>query len=93
MSLGGGPERTVVDCVNSRGFALGAGGLYHVGCVGPQSREAPLYRLDLATGRDTRLGSLEGWDLGFTVAPDGKAILYTRVQGEGSDLMLIENFR
>jgi Tol biopolymer transport system component len=93
MPLGGGPEREVVDCVNYRGFALGAGGLYHVGCGAPNAREAPLYRLDLATGRDTLLGSLEAWQLGFTVAPDGKTVLYTRVQGEGSDLMLIENFR
>jgi hypothetical protein len=29
----------------------------------------------------------------LAVAPDGKSILYGTVQGEGSDLMLIENFR
>jgi eukaryotic-like serine/threonine-protein kinase len=94
VSLAGGPERTVVDCVNNGGFALRARVLYHVGCVAPLfAREAPLYRLDLATHRDQLLGSLEGLDRGFTIAPDGQSILYTRVQGEGSDLMLIENFR
>ena len=30
---------------------------------------------------------------GLTVSPDGKTILYTRGVGEGSDLMMIENFR
>jgi Tol biopolymer transport system component len=91
VSLKGGPERTVVECVG--GFALGAGGLYHVGCVPLFSPEAPLYRLDLATQRDRLLGSLKGWSRGLTVAPDGRSILYTRLQEQGSDLMLIENFR
>jgi Tol biopolymer transport system component len=93
VSPAGSPERTVLDCVNPRGFAVGAGGLYHVGCVAPYSREAPLYRLDLSTNRDTLLGSLEGWAFGLTVAPDGQSILYTRNQGEGGDLTLIEGFR
>ncbi len=30
---------------------------------------------------------------GFTVSADGKTILYTKSVGEGSDLVLIENFR
>jgi hypothetical protein len=29
----------------------------------------------------------------FTVSPDGKAFLYTRADGEGTDLMMIEKFR
>lgn len=53
----------------------------------------PVYLRDLATGRDRLLGTLENWRSGFTVSPDGKTILYTKVVGEGSDLMLIENFR
>ena len=30
---------------------------------------------------------------GFAVSPDEKTILYTQVDQEGSDLMLVENFR
>jgi hypothetical protein len=56
-------------------------------------REAPLYLLDPATRRDRLLGPLEGYDMGLAVSPDGRSILYTRVLGDGSDLMLIENFR
>jgi len=91
--LADGGQRTAVECVRGRGFVPVTGGLYHVGCGGPRAREAPLYLLDLATGRDRLLGQLEGYDMGLAVSPDGRAILYTRVQGEGSDLMLIENFR
>jgi hypothetical protein len=49
--------------------------------------------LDPATGRDRLLGSLDWPGMGLTVSPDGKTILYTKVVGEGSDLVLIENFR
>ena len=30
---------------------------------------------------------------GTTVSPDGKTILFTAQRGEGTDLVLIENFR
>ncbi len=91
--IGGTTERTVVECVSYRGFAAHAAGLYHVGCGLPQARQAPLYLRDPATGRDRLLGTLDRYELGLAVAPDGKSILYGSIQGEGSDLMLIENFR
>ena len=35
-----------------------------------------------------------GWlELGLTVSGDGDSILYGQVDGLGSDLMLVENFR
>ncbi len=93
LPLAGGSERKVLDCVPLWGFALGPGGLYHLGCEeGPTGR--PLYLLDPATGQDRLLGQLEkNAGYGLTVSPDGKTILYTRSVGEGSDLMMIENFR
>jgi hypothetical protein len=46
------------------------------------------------SGRGRLLGKLEDAEpYGLTVSPDGKTIFYTRVVNEGSDLMLIENFR
>ncbi len=92
VSLAGGPERTVVDCVARQGFAVGVAGVYHVGCDG-DARGLPLSLLDPATGRDRLLGTLEGFVEGLTVSPDGKTILYAKYAGEGSDLMMIENFR
>jgi hypothetical protein len=94
VSLGGGQERTVIDCVPGFGYALRQGGIYHEACGG-DPRAVPLLQRDTATGRDQVLGTLErpqiGW--GLTASADGKTILYTKVIGEGSDLVLIENFR
>jgi hypothetical protein len=42
------------------------------------------------------LGTLERyWSgvWGLAVSPDGKVVVYDRLQREGHDLMLIENFR
>jgi serine/threonine protein kinase/Tol biopolymer transport system component len=93
VGIRGGAERTVIECVGFRGFVPHAAGIYHVGCGLPLAHEAPLYLVDPATGRDRLLGTLEKYEFGLAVAPDGKSILYGTVQGEGSDLMLIENFR
>lgn len=91
VALDGGPERVAVGCTRSRGFAPAEEGLYYVGCTaGPRP---PLRLLDPATGRDRLLGDLVDYDIGLAVAPGGRSILYTRVQGEGSDLVLIDNFR
>jgi Tol biopolymer transport system component len=92
VSLAGGEERTVIDCVPRFGYALGLAGIYHVGCGGDPSAK-PLLLRDTATGRDRLLGTLERPEEGLTVSADGKTILYASWVGEGSDLMLIENFR
>jgi hypothetical protein len=92
MPLPEGPERTVIDCVPRAGYAIGAAGIYHVGC-GDDTLAAPLLLLEAATGRDRLLGMLERPGQGLTVSADGKTILYPKVAGEGNDLVLIENFR
>jgi eukaryotic-like serine/threonine-protein kinase len=92
LPLARGPERKVLECVPDRGFAVGPGGIYHLGCTA-DPRAVPLYLLDPATGRDRLLGKLEGPNKGFTVSPDGKTILSTKYENQGSELMMIENFR
>ena len=90
LPLGGGPERTLVECVAAWvSFAVGAGGVYYAGC----EEEPALHLLDSATGQDRLLGKLEKYAGEITVSPDGKTILYDKVVSEGSDLMLIENFQ
>ncbi|PYQ15274.1 MAG: hypothetical protein DMF79_19995 [Acidobacteria bacterium] len=92
MPLAGGSQRKLSDCVPAQAFAVGPGGVYHLGCEeSPTGR--PLYLLDLATGKDRLLGKLEKALLGFTVSPDGRTILYTKYVAQGADLMMIENFR
>jgi serine/threonine protein kinase len=93
LPLAGGPERKVIDCVHGGwGFAVGRAGVYHLGCK-PDQPAVPLYLLDPATGRDRLFGKLEGLNVGITVSPDGKTILYTKLVGEGSNVIMIENFR
>jgi len=95
LPLAGGPERTVIDCVQWRGLTVGPAGIYHLGCTpNPRGASMPLYLLDAATGRDRLLGTVEAAGGAITVSPDGKTILYSRVMAnEGSDLMMIEDFR
>jgi serine/threonine protein kinase len=92
LPLAGGRERKVLECVPPWGFAVGAGGIYHLGCAA-DARGVPLYLLDPATGRDRLLGKLDKPFLGVTVSPDGKTILYTKWESRVSELMMIENFR
>ena len=81
-----------MDCVPFRKFAVGPAGIYHLACEADASG-SPLYLLDPATGRERLLGKLEhGWG-GMTVSPDGKTVFYQKSVGQGSDLMMIENFR
>ena len=92
VSPAGGVERAVLDCAPRCGYAVGAACIYHTACGG-DPRAVRLSLLDPATGRDRLLGWLDGPGMGLSVSADGKTILYTKVVGEGSDLVLIENFR
>jgi Tol biopolymer transport system component len=92
VSLAGGPEWAAIDCVPRSGYAVGVAGVYHVGCDG-DARGLPLSLLEPATGRERLLGTLERGAFELTVSPDGKTILYVKSVGEGSELVLIENFR
>ena len=90
LPLAGGAERKVIDCVFGE-FTVGLAGVYYLGCG---ARSGSLSLLDPATDRDRLLSKLENaTGDGITVSPDGKTILYAKNIGEGSDLMLIENFR
>jgi Tol biopolymer transport system component/predicted Ser/Thr protein kinase len=90
VPIGGGAEQPVIDCVRGR-FDVAPAGLYYYGCDTDPSGVG-LRRRDLATGREQVVANLPGSGL-FTVSPDGKTILLSKFVGEGSDLMLIENFR
>jgi Tol biopolymer transport system component len=96
LPLAGGAERTLVGCVRGStmdgGFDVAGGAVYYADCGRP---DPSLHRLDLASGRDEVLGTLERYGGSGTIAAsaDGRIILYDKITGEGSDLMLIEGFR
>ena len=87
----GGEETKVVESVGHRQFAVVAGGIY---CIRIDASGRRLQFFDFATGtaKDlTNLGSPT--NMGLTVSPDRRYVLYTQDDQVGSDLMLVENFR
>jgi serine/threonine protein kinase len=87
LPLAGGAERELAKCVVS--FTVGPAGIYTLGCEG-----FALSLIDPVTGQGRLLGKVGGAVGGsISVSPDGKAVLYTKRVNEGSDLMMIDNFR
>ena len=94
MALTGGEARQLVACVRNSAFGAGPQGIYYVPC--DPSPDPSVHVLDLKTGRDQRLGTLDGLrerPMGLSVSPDGNTIVYPRQVLARADLMLIENFR
>jgi serine/threonine protein kinase/Tol biopolymer transport system component len=93
MPLTGGAAKQLVACVRRSAFGVGPLGVYYVPC--DPSPNPPVRVMNLETGNDLRLGTLEGLypPMGLAVSPDGRTILYPRITNQNTDLMLIENFR
>jgi len=94
MPLTGGATRQLVACVQNGAFGVGPQVVYYVPC--DPSPNPSVHVLDLETGRDRRLGTLDGITerpMGLSVSPDGRTIVYPRATAGNADLMLIENFR
>ena len=75
----------------SRAFAVLEKGIYYIDRPAGETR---LQFFDFATGRSTTVArNLGQVNLGLTASPDGRTILYSRVDSSVDDLMLVENFR
>jgi len=74
-------------------FAVTEKGIYFI--PGPDSEHRYSVRfLDFAGGRSRPVLTLPAAPYpGLAVSPDGRTLLYTRLDRSGSDLMLVENFR
>jgi len=89
-STGGQPVK-LAEGVVSRAFVVLERGIYY---IDRPSGEARLQFFDFATGRSTTVArNLGEISVGLTVSPDGRTILYSRVDSSVDDLMLVENFR
>jgi Tol biopolymer transport system component len=87
VPVGGGDETQVLDSVANWAFAPTSGGLYFIS----QSR---LQYFDFSTGRSKPILTLEKPVSNFlSVSPDERWLLYTQTDQDGSDLMLVENFK
>ena len=92
VPVGGGPETQALESLNHPSvFAVVHDGIYFI----PKPRlpgDASIQFLRFADGRIQRIASIEKPPfVGLSVSRDGRFLLYTQVDQEGSDLMLVEN--
>ena len=93
----------VLEGVIMANFAVRKGGIYYIGRPSGQgdiskfdkpSAETRLQYFDFASRRSAivarNLGPVGPF---FTASPDGRTILYSRMDSSVDDLMLVENFR
>jgi dipeptidyl aminopeptidase/acylaminoacyl peptidase len=81
----------VLEGVVMRAFVVLERGIYY---IDRSARESRLQFFDFATRRSMPVaGNLGDVRLGLTASPDGRTIIYSRVDSSVDDLMLVENFR
>ncbi len=89
VPVDGGEGVRVLDSVRAyANVALVPAGIYFI-----PNADWSIQFFDLASGKTTRIITIGRPEWGLTVSPDERWILYTQVDQEGSDLMLVENFR
>lgn len=90
--LSGGPEREVLPFVSFRAFVPMEDGIYFIGRR--TANGYPLEFFQFAGGTTRLLTNIAGEiDLGLSVSPDRKNILFSKIVGAGADLIMIENFQ
>lgn len=91
--VSGGPERQALPWVEKRAFQPVEDGIYYIGRKGDDGKY-PLAFYDFSKNASRLLTKIEGVLLfGLTVSPDRQTILFTKSVTDGSNLMMIENFR
>ena len=92
MPVDGGEETLVVTGVKSyRTFVVGRRGVYYA--HGESGRDSIRVH-DLSTGRSKVVLELsKPIAPGLSLSPDERSLLYSQVDDEGSELMLVDNFR
>ena len=91
--LSGGEEKPLVPYINFKAFVPAVDGIYYIG----RRTDEGYYPLEFFqfSGRTNRLlAKIQGRAYqGLTVSPDRKTILFCKIGGLGSDLMMIENLQ
>jgi len=91
LPLSGGQPVILIDGVVLRSFAVFDKGIYY---FDRPANEVRLRFFDFATAKSTTIAqNLGNVTSGMTVSPDGRTILYCRIDFSVDDLMLVENFR
>jgi WD40 repeat protein len=95
MPVAGGPETLVVEgLVYSINFAVGARGLYFLS-RGESMYDTAVEYLEFGSLTRTRLAGLGGrrWWYGVALSPDQHSFMYSVVQNENSNLMVVDGVR
>jgi hypothetical protein len=83
----------VVDNVYRYNYDVTAEGVYWIPALAEDERSSIRF-LNFATGASTELAKIEKTpDLGLSVSPDRRSLLFTQRDYQGEDLMVVENFR
>ena len=91
-ALDGGGESEVLNGVAHRGFALTADRIYYL--RDEPGGEIAIRRFMMNTREDSRIATMtKPTYLGLSLSPDGRYLIYSQVDQEGADLMLVNNFR
>jgi Tol biopolymer transport system component len=92
MSAAGGQPMKVLDGIaRETDFAVVEKGIYYVSNAAGENR---LEFFSFAAGKSTLVaGNLGKTVPGLTASPDGRTVLYTRLDSSVDDLMLVDNFR
>ena len=91
MPTAGGAAVKIAEGVNATSFDVVAGGIYYLERVAGETR---LQYLDLAMHKAVTVArNLGDADFGLCASPDGRTILFSRVDSTVNDLMLVEGFR
>jgi Tol biopolymer transport system component len=89
---GSGKTIQLLDSVYRGNYAVVKDGIYFIA----QSREGrfAIHFLNFSTAKATQVAAIPKTVMwGFSVSPDERRILYTQLDREGSDLMLVKNFQ
>ena len=88
MPSDGGEERQVVESVYHRAFVVTETGVYF------RATPSSIAFRNFATNKTQSIYTTDKLGgLGLSVSADGRWMLYTHLDNEESDLMLVENFR
>lgn len=92
MPVAGGAEKVVVSVAGGgRNFAVTGNGIYFLrrGATAPV---VAVYRFH--TGKTESVATLGAHlSMGLAVSPDEKRILYSQIDYEGNDIMLVDHYR
>jgi Tol biopolymer transport system component len=94
IPVNGGEPTKIIDGVSTGGqWTVGPDGIYFFATPDERGRsEMRLY--EFATGRTKKILTVDRTTaMSIAVSPDGRTILYPQFDDQGSDLMLVENFR